>query len=257
MNNKERIIVENHIKKIKEIIKEKEGDNILKKSGSVFYSGYATILEPNGVYLLGINPGGDPDTSPSIEESFCSFLNENPFFNAYRDQNDWGNTNFQKNINDLFIRLHLGLRETCASNLVFERTPNSDKINSKKIKSYINIHDYIINDMLNPSIIITIGKKTYNGLAENWLDRKQHDMPLNISNAKPAKGTPRYLESKDGNKLLCYIPHVSWDVHYKKFADYEFVVEKMRSKIHDVLKKRNTSNLPIWKFTKSYQSLKK
>ena len=34
---------------------------LLFESGSVFYSGRQAFSRKNGLYILGLNPGGDPD----------------------------------------------------------------------------------------------------------------------------------------------------------------------------------------------------
>lgn len=258
MNKEERTVVENHIKMIEKIIKKIEKDknvSILDESGSVFYTGYGTLIKPNGVYFLGINPGGDPDKGIRVKEQLNNFLLEkNSYYNAYQDEKDWGKSNsLQLDVMDAFDKLNLCLSKTCGSNLIFERTKNEKDIKNKdsKINGYVYIHDYIINEILNPSIIISFGSTPYDKIKWLWEDEKIENTALNLCHCE---GGPCYFESKAGDKILCYIPHSSHS-HYKKFSECGHAIEILRSKIKDVMKKRNTSNPPKWKFKSSWQSL--
>lgn len=223
------------------------------KSGSVFYTGYGTLLNPNGVYLLGINPGGNPEEiTESVAKNLHDFQYRNPYFNAYLDE-DWGHKDFQRNIKDAFEKLNLCLRIVCCSNMVFERTEKSDDV-IKIMNSYIYIQSYIINNIINPSVIIAVGEKTYHALVDNWTEQGK-PTPLNIIDGKPVAGSPWYIESIEKDKLLCYMPHFSYNGHYGKFSKCEQAIESMRYKIHEVLNERDISHRPKWNFKNSWQSL--
>lgn len=266
-----------HIETIKNILEHidvmdnnKQKINILDQSGSVFFSGYGTLLNPNGVYLLAINPAGDPETNnKTISKSLDEFQEKidedfreekinsqynNAYFHAYLDE-DWEDKDFQKNAVDAFEKLHLCLRQTCTSNSIFQRTKKETDIYGIKTtrNAYIHCHDYIINTMINPSVIIAVGETPWLALKDNWEDEKGKDVPLNTNNGKAVKGSPWYIESKDGDKILCYLPHFSWSSWYEKFLTCN--IEELRDKIHEKLKKRDILNLPKWKFKNSWQSL--
>lgn len=251
-------ILINHIEYIKKILNKKEID--INQNGSVFFSGYGTLLKPNGVYLIGLNPGGDFDDI-TISKSLDEFLEKDEFANAYLDEN-WGKESkneFQKNAVDAFEKLNLCLRETCGSNIIFQRTKNRKEISklTTTMNSYVYCHDYIINNIINPSVIITVGADPYGALKNNWCDEKGKELPLNTnSSGKAVKGSPWYIESKDGDKILCYLPHFSRKSLYEKFSKCDPAIEKMHSKIHEKLKLRySCSKLPKWKFKNSCQSL--
>lgn len=255
MNAKEYNIIESHKNKIMELIKKKSEFDIWGTSGSIFYTGYGTLLKPNGVYLLGINPGGSKEKTLNVEEQFEELLKgKDCFYNAYKDE-DWGKNNgLQRAVEGAFKKLNLCLRETCGSNLIFERTGGIKELKNKykdKINDYYNyqisIHDYIINNIINPSVIISFGGAPYKVLSENWKNKQEEEDDL-----KRVTGitSPKYIESKDGDKILCYFPHSSFG-HYDKFITSphaEETLKKMRSKIHEKLDKRDMENPPKWQF---------
>ena len=39
-------------------------DSIMHRSGKAFYSGRLAFSSPSGLYVLGVNPGGDPEEYP-------------------------------------------------------------------------------------------------------------------------------------------------------------------------------------------------
>lgn len=250
---------EKHMMKMNDILKQieiKEGIEILGKSGSVFYTGYGTLLNPNGVYLLGINPGGNPEEiTESVAKNLHDFQYRNPYFNAYLDE-DWGDNDFQAGVKDACAKLGLSLREICGGNFIFERTRSEKDIRNKgtKINAYTYFHDYVINNIINPSAIIVFGSTLYDELKEKdkiWIDEKIESKPLN---PQCNNGSPRYCESSDGDKILCYIPHPSRN-GYQNFSDCAPAIEEMRKKIHEKLNKRDISHLPKWNFINSWQSL--
>jgi hypothetical protein len=101
--------------------------SIASRSGRILYSAAAT-LRPGPIYLLGLNPGGDPATH---HDTVAQSLNELPSrtFNAYIDES-WagqplGCSRLQRRVRWLLERLGLNVREVCAANLIFVRSSNS------------------------------------------------------------------------------------------------------------------------------------
>lgn len=264
MNDGEKRKLEGHINEIKMRLKKIEENgkiHILDQSGSVFYTGYGTLLDPNGVYFLGINPGGNPRENPeTVEENLSNVLNKRRYYNAYDAKEDWEGSKVQDAVVDIFKKLEISLKKTCASNLVYERSIDTKSLENKTVKfnSSIYIHDYIINNILNPSVIISFGSHAYNTIKKSWIDDKKESEALNTCYKN---GSPCYYESMSGDKLLVYIPHTSHS-HYKKFSQCMHAIEIIRSIIQEKLKIRreklaigDKSNLPKWKFKNSWQSL--
>lgn len=103
---------------------------LLTRSGRVFYCGRKTLLQPTSkIYLLGLNPGGDPDKmqDKSIKSDLIETLNKRPEnYSAYLDDN-WegrpkGQAPLQRRVSHLFRKIDRDLRETLSSNLIFARS---------------------------------------------------------------------------------------------------------------------------------------
>lgn len=264
---KSREDIKRHIKNIKKILEKIDVPNknkidVLNESGSVFFSGYGTLLKPNGVYLIGINPGGDPkEIKTTAADSLDGLLKKmdedqreeiklyyHAYDNAYLDEY-WGKGNFQNNAKEAFEELKLCLRKTCISNIIFQRTKSKNDIYAIETtrNAYVQCHDYIINEIIKPSVIIAVGNDPYYALKENWCDEKG-DNPLKKENGEPVPVSP-YVETED--KILCYMPHFSSPWYTKNFSKCESTKKIMHDKIQEKLKKRNASNLPQWKFKNS------
>ncbi len=103
---------------------------LLHESGRILYSSVDT-LRPGDIYLLGVNPGGDPNQldCENIEQS----LNELPaqLTNSYVDE-VWrkgqspGGHPLQQQVRWLLSYLGYEPRSVCASNLIFVRSKDSE-----------------------------------------------------------------------------------------------------------------------------------
>lgn len=101
--------------------------SIANRSGRILYSA-ASTLKPGAIYLLGLNPGGDPSTH---HDTVGQSLRELPQrrVNAYLDES-WagqpvGRSRLQRRVRWLLERLGFEVREVCASNLIFLRSSDS------------------------------------------------------------------------------------------------------------------------------------
>lgn len=99
------------------------------RSGSVFYSGRAAFAEQRDLYVLGLNPGGDPDQQ-SADTIACQmrFVRDRSpdLWSAYCDEG-WtarapGTSTFQRRLRHLFSGIGADLRRTPSSNLIFVRS---------------------------------------------------------------------------------------------------------------------------------------
>lgn len=103
-------------------------EDLLFRSGAVFNTGERAFTGHRAVYMLGLNPGGDPQTHQheTVRSHTEGVLKKALGWCAYRDES-WngrpaGTTGMQPRIQHLFQRLGLEIGDVPMSNLIFERT---------------------------------------------------------------------------------------------------------------------------------------
>lgn len=101
---------------------------LLAKSGAVFNTGRAAFAGPAPLYILGLNPGGDPETHQheTVGSHMDAVMAKPETWSAFRDES-WngrrpGTTGMQPRVVHLIRRLGLEPHAVPTSNLVFERT---------------------------------------------------------------------------------------------------------------------------------------
>ena len=113
--------------------------SLSNKSGAVFYSGKRAFKGQADLYILGINPGGDPrvQIDETVESHTRQVLNDKPVnWSEYRDES-WsgyppGTANLQPALLHFFRRLRLDPGVVPASNLVFLRSQSKRRLGSEK-----------------------------------------------------------------------------------------------------------------------------
>jgi hypothetical protein len=111
-----------------DIFTSKISERLKDQSGKVFYSGRTAFSEPSDLYVLGMNPGGDPNdpNETSVRQHTKLVLNGNPSWSAYSDES-WkgrpaGTFGMQPRVLHLFDRIGRDPRRTPCSNLIFVRS---------------------------------------------------------------------------------------------------------------------------------------
>jgi len=111
--------------------------SLVAVSGEVFYSGRSAFENPSPIYLLGLNPGGDPAglAEWTIGRDIAS-LRERDDWSAYADES-WGGlepgkSDFQRHVLHLFEVCGLDARRVPASNVIFKRTRSEAEIGAGK-----------------------------------------------------------------------------------------------------------------------------
>lgn len=142
-------------------------DHLLEKSGKVFYSGRDAFSTLSPVYLLGINPGGMPD-SDTIRDHNAKVLRELPDdWSAYRDES-WrgsapGTRGMAPRILHVLKQLDLNPGAVPASNLVFVRSRREADIQPNELQTLADacwpFHAKVI-EMTQPRAIVCFGKTT-------------------------------------------------------------------------------------------------
>lgn len=142
-------------------------DELMEKSGSVFYSGRNAFSGKKQLYILGLNPGGSEirQNTETVKWHTENILNsENHNFSEYKD-GIWrgkkkGTSKLQLRILHVLNALNLNASEIPASNMCFVRSPRESHI-ANKINDYMDLcwslHQNVI-DKLEIKTILCFGK---------------------------------------------------------------------------------------------------
>lgn len=142
-------------------------EELMEKSGSVFYSGRNAFSGKKPLYILGLNPGGSEiiQKDETIQWHTENILkSKNLDFSEYKD-GVWrgkkgGTSKLQLRILHLLKALNLEASETPASNMCFVRSPRESNI-AREIKDYMDLcwslHQNVI-DQLEIKTILCLGK---------------------------------------------------------------------------------------------------
>lgn len=138
--------------------------------GKSLYSGIGTI-HPGKIYVLGENPGGDPNTeSDSSGQHLTKLALMSPDWNEFLDAN-WtsrgrvyppGGAPMQKRVRSLLEGIGLSVRSVCSSNLIFVRSRVSgDLVDSHQLANQCwPVHQFIL-EHIKPVGILCIGKAPF------------------------------------------------------------------------------------------------
>ena len=136
---------------------------IADKSGRILYSGSHT-LRVGSIYLLGLNPGGDPTTHDDTVGSSLAELSSRKN-NAYLDES-WeyrgkpypiGQSPLQIRVCWLLERLGTAPRDVCASNIIFTRSKGSSGSGYPETAELCwPVHEQIIR-IVRPKVIVAFG----------------------------------------------------------------------------------------------------
>lgn len=140
-------------------------------SGKVFYSGRAAFSSAHPLYLLGLNPGGDPEVqaTETIERHTMDVLERLPAdWSAYRDE-AWngtpaGKATMQRRVLHLFDGLGLSPGAVPSSNLVFQRSRREADL-AAQFKALADVcwplHASVVR-RLRPRAIVCFGRRAGN-----------------------------------------------------------------------------------------------
>lgn len=147
-----------------------------KQSGSVFYSGRAAFSGRRELYILGLNPGGDPvkQAAETVEWHTSKVLREKPDrWSEYSDES-WGRhrkgkKGMQPRILHLLRNLGLEPGDIPSSNIIFVRSRGEADL-ADRLDAFAEIcwpfHRAVIQHV-QPRVILCLGKR-----AGNFVTRK-------------------------------------------------------------------------------------
>ncbi len=152
------------------------GEDITKRPGDVFYSGYQAFATDNPVYILGLNPGGsgDPQSPFTVERHINDFRARATPWSKYCDEiwegaaepGTWG---MQPKVLHMMREVGLDPRTTPASNLIFVRTPTEAHLESEAFalaQACWSVHEAVI-ESLRVRVIVCFGVT-----AGTWVRKK-------------------------------------------------------------------------------------
>lgn len=142
------------------------------RSGSVFYTGRAAFAEPAGLYILGLNPGGDPvaQSDETVARDLADWDALPARWSSYSDER-WqgkapGTYGMQPRMLHMFSRLGLDPHAVPASNVCFVRSKGEAALATEKaslIAQCWPVHSAVISS-LGVSTILCLG-----GTAGRWV----------------------------------------------------------------------------------------
>jgi len=207
---------------------------IINFNGAVLYSSVKTLTIGN-YYILGLNPGGLPESGESIESNIDNLPNY--FENSYLDEKwdtekknyEIGKHPIQRGLSSLFNYLDYDLRKICSSNLIFYRSRNDREINLwEDGKLCWPVHEKILNSV-NPKIIITIGNGPKS--AFRFLCYKNN---ISFQNVKKFKSNHKGYSIKyfsiniNGvEKLILGLPHLSRYIIANDDSSLKWIKDKL------------------------------
>ena len=208
---------------------------LLSRSGKVFYSGRIAFRTQFSLYVIGVNPGGDPqnhqkETVGSHTKKVLRSYPEN--WSAYRDES-WegrpaGTYGMAPRILHLFRKLHLDPGQVPSSNLIFVRSRREEEINRQEMLSLTDLcwqfHAFVI-ESLQPRVILCLG-----GTAGKYVSRKLGANKLigEFVEANNRKWRSRAFENISGMRVVV--------ATHPSIADWTAIEADPSQLLHDALK---------------------
>ena len=144
-------------------------------SGSVFSSGREAFKHSSRLYVLGLNPGGDPisQSNETIAADIQQFRTQPGSWSAYQDES-WsgqspGTVGMQPRVLHMFRELEVDPRTIPASNVFFVRSSTEASLHHNKGKLLQDCWD------VHSIVIRTLGIDTiacFGGTAGGWVRKK-------------------------------------------------------------------------------------
>jgi hypothetical protein len=139
------------------------------RSGKVFYAGRLAFSRPSDLYLLGLNPGGNPiaQANETVGSETTQVLTQHPErWSAYLNER-WqgmqpGTHKTQRRVLHVLRRLNRDPQETPSSNLIFVRSSRETTLQGDKrtlFEQCWKFHEAVI-DKLQPKVIVCFGATT-------------------------------------------------------------------------------------------------
>lgn len=142
------------------------------ESGEVFYSGRTAFESRSRIYLLGLNPGGDPVDLPDYtvrSELEAARTPARQHWSSYSDDGEvWdafgtGARCFRRSVLHLLDRCELDPRDVPSSNAVFVRSAREATLGSARMKELLRecwpVHEKVVTE-LGVRVVVCFGETT-------------------------------------------------------------------------------------------------
>ena len=140
--------------------------DMLRRSGSVFYTGRSAFDGPSDLYVLGLNPGGSPvsQAEETIERDLAEWRDAaHERWSAYLDES-WagrpeGTYGMQPRLAHMIRQLGRDLRSTPAANVVFVRSPTEAALEGEKaalLRACWPVHEAVLGS-LGVRVVLALG----------------------------------------------------------------------------------------------------
>jgi hypothetical protein len=141
---------------IQDALSKLPGD-MLRRSGSVFYTGRSAFAQQGDLYILGLNPGGSPvvQAENTIERNVRAWREEpNDHWSSYADES-WegrpaGAHGMQPRMIHMFSKLGLNSRNVPAANVVFVRSKDEAAMKKEKdelLRASWPVHEAVLGSL--------------------------------------------------------------------------------------------------------------
>ena len=195
-------------------------DSVMHRSGKAFYSGRLAFSSPSDLYILGVNPGGDPEEYPdeTVDSHTEWVLGSSPKnWSAYRDES-WGTSGaeaggrgMQPRMLHFFHRLNVNPGEVPASNVVFARSSSRATIEGDYTQMASDcwpFHQAVI-DRLGVRIVVCLGNDAGGWIRSRLLAHQQVDEFVEYNNRR---WTSRLYATSSGLKVavLTHPSRAAW-----------------------------------------------
>ncbi len=207
------------------------------KSGIVFYSGRAAFSGCRKLYILGLNPGGDPtkQANKTVAWHTSKVLSKKPdvLWSEYSDES-WegkcpGKHGMQPRLLHLLKNLNLEPGEVPSSNIIFERTRGERDIANnwwQLAEVCWPFHRAVI-EQLRPRVILCLGAKAGDFVKKKTRARDQID--CFVETYPKRRWTSTCFANHEGLKVI-RVSHPSWTNWKNPKADpSELVCRALRS----------------------------
>lgn len=186
-------------------------NEVLDASGAIFYSAPPAFEGQRPIYILGLNPGGNPETQTenTVRRNFENWQRQTQPYSSYIDE-VWEGTvagayGMQPRIRHLAEALEIDLRQTPASNVVFVRSATEAKLEENKselLDACWPVHEAVIEN-LGCRVIICLG-----GTAGWWvrerLDAKEQCDSFKETNSR---GWTSVAHQSQSGLYVCTLTH--------------------------------------------------